>query len=96
MFTVDTETNQQNSSVYDIEVRDYSYDYFIILNKIIQLGQGTLGLQDPDYYKSETPITIAYRQFIIDLATELVNNTSINETDVQDIYTFEKNISQVN
>ncbi len=65
------------------------------MRQIFQLGQGSLGLEDTDFYNNETAITAAYLQFMIDLATLLTNNTSAIQADVQDIYAFEKNISQV-
>jgi membrane metallo-endopeptidase-like protein 1 len=77
IFSVDTATNQQNSSVYDIE-----------------LGQGDLGLEETEYY-NKTDVTTAYRQFMTDLATLLTNDTSAIQTDVQDIFELERNISQV-
>ncbi|CAF1189094.1 unnamed protein product [Rotaria sp. Silwood1] len=77
IFSVNTATNQENSSVYDIE-----------------LGQGTLGLQETEYYNNETDITLAYRQFMADLATALTNDTSAIITDVIAMYLLEKNISQ--
>ncbi|CAF4671252.1 unnamed protein product, partial [Rotaria magnacalcarata] len=60
-----TATNQENSSIYDIE-----------------LGQGTLGLQETEYYNNETDITAAYRQFMTDLAMALTNETSTIANDV--------------
>ncbi|CAF1304976.1 unnamed protein product [Rotaria magnacalcarata] len=77
IFSVVTATNQENSSIYDIE-----------------LGQGTLGLQETEYYNNETDITAAYRQFMTDLAMALTNETSTIANDVSAIYSFEKNISQ--
>ncbi len=65
------------------------------LKKIFQLGQGSLGLQETDYYNNETDITAAYRQFMTDLASALTNKTSAIATDVAAIYALEKNISQV-
>ncbi|CAF1295890.1 unnamed protein product, partial [Rotaria sordida] len=77
IFSVNTATNQQNSSINDIE-----------------LGQGTLGLQETEYYNNETDITRAYRQFMHDLASELTNDTGAIDTDVIAMYLLEKNISQ--
>ncbi|CAF3493237.1 unnamed protein product [Rotaria socialis] len=77
IFSVVTATNQENSSIYDIE-----------------LGQGTLGLQETEYYNNETDITAAYRQFMTDLAMALTNETSTIANDVSAIYSLEKNISQ--
>jgi len=65
------------------------------LKKIFQLGQGSLGLLETDYYNNETDITAAYRQFMTDLASALTNETSTIGTDVLLIYLLEKNISQV-
>lgn len=60
----------------------------------IELGQGDLGLESKDYYKTETPTTIAYRQFMRDLAKALATDTSMIEQDVTDMYEFEQNIAQ--
>jgi len=60
----------------------------------IELGQGTLGLQETEYYNNETDITKAYREFMRDLALQLTNETSAIETDVLSMFLFEKNISQ--
>ncbi|CAF4423120.1 unnamed protein product [Rotaria sp. Silwood2] len=77
IYRIDTATNQENSSVYDIE-----------------LGQGSLGLQETEYYDNETDITAAYRQFMNDLASALTNETAAISTDVIAMYLLEKNISQ--
>jgi membrane metallo-endopeptidase-like protein 1 len=77
IYRIDTATNEENSSVYDIEI-----------------GQGSLGLQEREYYNNETAITAAYRQFMRDLSTQLANDTSMIEADVLGIYLLEKNISQ--
>ena len=60
-----------------------------------QLGQGTLGLQETEYYNNETAITEAYRQFMRDLAAELSNDTSAITNDVRDMFLLEKAIAQV-
>ncbi|UJR11165.1 hypothetical protein I4U23_015346 [Adineta vaga] len=60
----------------------------------IEMGQGDLGLGQNHYYMSETPVTIAYRQFMTDLAKALANDTSSIAQDVTDIYEFEKTIAQ--
>jgi len=77
IFSVATATNQENSSVYDIE-----------------LGQGTLGLEETDYYMNDTAITKAYQDFMTNLALALANDTSAIANDVHDMYQFEKNIAQ--
>lgn len=61
----------------------------------IELGQGTLGLQETEYYNNETAITEAYRQFMRDLAAELSNDTSAITNDVRDMFLLEKAIAQV-
>jgi hypothetical protein len=40
-------------------------------------------------------ITTAYKNYMRDLAQALNNGTSINDTDVTDIFEFEKKIAQV-
>ncbi|UJR20406.1 hypothetical protein I4U23_023537 [Adineta vaga] len=77
VFSVTTATNQENSSVYDIE-----------------LAQGTLGLQETEYYNNETAITEAYRQFMRDLAGALSNDTSAITNDARDMFLLEKSIAQ--
>jgi uncharacterized protein YjfI (DUF2170 family) len=56
IYSVVTATSQENSSFYDIEVRAISS-----LRKqsrvFFQLGQGTLGLQEREYYIDGTNIT---------------------------------------
>ena len=94
LFSVVTATNDENSSIYDIEVKQTML-VLHFLQIILQLGQGTLGLQETEYYDNETDITVAYRQFMTDLASALTNETSTIDNDVCDMYTFEKNISQV-
>lgn len=76
-FSVNTATNQANSSIYDIE-----------------LGQGTLGLQESEYYTNETVITAAYRQFMTDLATAMTNDTLTITNDVLAMYLFEQEIAK--
>jgi len=78
MYRIDTAVNQENSSIYDIE-----------------LGQGSLGLQETEYYQNETDITIAYRQFMTDLAGVLTNDSMAISNDVMAMYLFEKDIAQV-
>ncbi|CAF5042283.1 unnamed protein product, partial [Rotaria sp. Silwood1] len=60
----------------------------------IDLGQGSLGLQEREYYNIETNVTAPYRQFMNDLASQLTNETSSIPADVLAIYLFEKSISQ--
>ncbi|CAF3718768.1 unnamed protein product [Adineta steineri] len=60
----------------------------------IEMGQGDLGLGQKQYYMSETPVTIAYRQFMTDVAKALTNDTSMIAQDVTDIFEFEKTIAQ--
>ena len=62
---------------------------------IVQLGQGTLGLQESDYYMNETDITLAYRQFMTDLATAMTNDTLTITNDVLAMYLFEQDIAKV-
>ena len=59
------------------------------------MGQGEIGLENKDYYKTETPVTAAYRQFMRDLAKALATDASMIDQDVTDIYEFERNIAQV-
>lgn len=59
------------------------------------MGQGTLGLQESEYYMNETDITLAYRQFMTDLATLLTNDTLTINNDVIAMYLFEKQIAEV-
>lgn len=59
------------------------------------MGQGDLGLGQKQYYMNETPVTIAYRQFMTDLAKVLAKDTSAIAQDVNDIFQFEKMIAEV-
>lgn len=59
------------------------------------MGQGELGLESKDYYKSETPVTVQYRQFMRDLAKAFASDPSMIEQDVADIYQFEQDIAKV-
>ncbi|CAF3073352.1 unnamed protein product [Rotaria sp. Silwood2] len=59
----------------------------------IRIAQSDLGLEQRQYYLNETKLTIAYRQFIYDLAMSLANDTTMVDKDTRDIYEFEKKIS---
>ena len=59
------------------------------------MGQGDLGLESKDYYKTETSVTTAYRQFMRDLAKALATDAFMIEQDVTDMYQFEQSIAQV-
>jgi len=59
------------------------------------MGQGDLGLGDNSYYTTENNITIAYKNYIRDLAQALNNGTSINDADVTAIFEFEQEIATV-
>ncbi|CAF1121062.1 unnamed protein product [Rotaria sp. Silwood1] len=63
-------------------------------NYDIEIGQGDLGLGERQYYTSETNITEAYRRFMRDLTTALANNPSWIDNDVDNIFEFEKKISE--
>ncbi|CAF3338801.1 unnamed protein product [Rotaria socialis] len=58
------------------------------------IGQSDIGLGQRQYYSNESKITVAYREFIRDLAKELSDNTSMVDTDVNDIFAFEKEIAK--
>ncbi|CAF0789680.1 unnamed protein product [Adineta steineri] len=60
----------------------------------IYMGQGSLGLSARSYYINETEITQAYRQYMKNIALALTNDTSIIDNDINDIFEFEKTISQ--
>lgn len=47
------------------------------------------------YYASETNVTAAYRQYMSDLTTTLANDVSMIESDVKDIFEFEKTLAKV-
>lgn len=59
-----------------------------------ELGQGSLGLQERAYYENETDITLAYRQFMENLASALTKDTKDVPSDVIAMFLFEKEISQ--
>ncbi|CAF2049942.1 unnamed protein product [Rotaria magnacalcarata] len=58
------------------------------------IGQSDIGLGQRQYYSNESKITIAYREFIRDLAKELSDDTSMVDTDVNEIFAFEKEIAK--
>ncbi|CAF4169227.1 unnamed protein product [Rotaria sp. Silwood2] len=60
----------------------------------IGIGQSDLGLGQREYYSNESKNTIAYRQFMYDLATALASDTSMIEKDVNDTFEFEKEIAK--
>ncbi|CAF0813568.1 unnamed protein product [Rotaria sordida] len=60
----------------------------------IGIGQSDLGLGQRQYYSNESKITIAYRQFIYNLAAALTSDASMIEQDVNDIFAFEKEIAK--
>jgi len=62
---------------------------------MLQIGQSSLGLIDRSYYVNESEVTKAYRTFMKNLALALTNDTSMIDNDVNNIFEFEKTISQV-
>lgn len=60
----------------------------------IVIGQGSLGLPQRRYFENETDVTIAYRNLIRNLAKELSTSTTTIETDINEMFQFEKDISQ--
>ncbi|CAF1487471.1 unnamed protein product [Adineta ricciae] len=60
----------------------------------IYIGQGNLGLEDPSYYMNDTSITKSYRQFMRNVILTFDNHTSINNTDIDEIFNFEKSLAQ--
>jgi predicted metalloendopeptidase len=60
----------------------------------IRISQSALALGNRNYYFNESDVTRAYRQFMRDLALALTNDTSMIETDVNDIYKFEQRIAR--
>ena len=62
---------------------------------LFQIGQGNLGLGQKQYYMSETPVTIAYRQFMQSLAEALADDKTMIVQDVNDMFEFEKTIAKV-
>ncbi|CAF0909442.1 unnamed protein product [Rotaria sordida] len=98
-----------NSSMFNLtnlllKLRQYSYNIIFQIHSDIdeknssatniKIGQGSLGLPQRQYYTNETNINIAYRQFMLNLAKALTNDTSMIDQDVKEIYEFEKNISK--
>ena len=60
------------------------------------MGQSDLALEQRQYYANESNTTIAYQQFIRELAGKLTNNSAMIETDVAAIFKFESDLAQVN
>ncbi|CAF2099472.1 unnamed protein product [Rotaria magnacalcarata] len=63
-------------------------------NYDIEIGQGDLGLGQKQYYTTETNITVAYRQFMRDIAKSLADDVSMVDIDINDMFDFEKTISE--
>ncbi|CAF4001934.1 unnamed protein product [Adineta steineri] len=61
---------------------------------VLKIGRGDLGLGKPEYYMNESKITMAYRQYMFDLASILSNDTSTIEQDVNDVYKLEKEFAK--
>ncbi|CAF3334120.1 unnamed protein product [Rotaria socialis] len=98
-----------NSSAFNLtnlllKLRQYSYNIIYLIGSLtdennssatsIYVGQASLGLLQRQYYENETNITIAYRQFVSNLARALTNDTSMIDQDVKEIFDFDKNISK--
>ncbi|CAF4325640.1 unnamed protein product, partial [Adineta steineri] len=62
---------------------------------VLTIGAGDLGLGQQEYYMNEPKITMAYRQYMFDLASILSNDTSTIEQDVNDVYKLEKELANV-
>jgi membrane metallo-endopeptidase-like protein 1 len=79
IFRIHSNIDEQNSAATNIAV-----------------GQGLLGLPSRHYFETDTNVTIAYQELMRTLATALMttNDTSLFESDLQEMYNFEKNISQ--
>jgi hypothetical protein len=60
-----------------------------------KIGQSSLGLEDRSHYKYESDITVAYREFIREVALILTNRTLTIDEDINQIFEFEKTIAQV-
>ncbi|CAF1405819.1 unnamed protein product [Adineta steineri] len=61
---------------------------------VLKIGRGDLGLGKPEYYMNESKTTMAYRQYMFDLASILSNDTSTIEQDVNDVYKLEKEFAK--
>ncbi|CAF0915198.1 unnamed protein product [Adineta ricciae] len=98
-----------NNSTFDLfkvllKLRKYNNDIIFGIGTSIDeknsteydliVGQSALGLGQRQYYMNESKITIAYRRFMFDLASALTNDTAMIETDVNDMYEFEKEIAK--
>ncbi|CAF4443018.1 unnamed protein product [Rotaria sp. Silwood2] len=59
------------------------------------IGQGSLGLAQPESYASENALTKSYQQWMKDLAMTLTNVTSMIDDDVTSIFELEKKIAEV-
>lgn len=96
-YSITTSTNQENSSIYDIEVSFVKLNRCELVSLFIdsKLGQGTLGLENREYYENHSDITTAYRQFMIDFASLLTNDSHTIVNDVYSVYLLEKQISEV-
>ncbi|CAF4094777.1 unnamed protein product, partial [Adineta steineri] len=61
---------------------------------VLTIGRGDLGLGKPEYYMSESKLTMAYRRYMFDLASILSSDTLTIEQDVNDVYKLEKELAK--
>ncbi len=63
---------------------------------LLQIGPSHLDLGYRGFYTEGSQLAPIYRQFIRDLVLALLNNPSMIDSDVNDIFNFEKEIAKVN
>ncbi|CAF4136727.1 unnamed protein product [Rotaria sp. Silwood2] len=61
---------------------------------VIGVGQGSLGLAQPESYANENALTKSYQQWMKDLAMTMTNVTSMIDDDVTSIFELEKKIAE--
>ncbi|CAF4390472.1 unnamed protein product, partial [Adineta steineri] len=98
--------NESTYNLLDVSVKLSQYNSFPLFYTLtynddenssaqcIYIGQGTLSLGDRNYYLNESTITQAYQKLMKDVISALTNNTLVNDSDIDEIFQFEKSLAQ--
>ncbi|CAF1045925.1 unnamed protein product [Adineta steineri] len=98
--------NESTYNLLDLSVKLSQYNSFPLFYTLtynddanssaqcIYIGQGTLSLGDRNYYLNESTITQAYKKLMKDVISALTNNTLVNDSDIDEIFQFEKSLAQ--
>jgi hypothetical protein len=63
---------------------------------LLQIGPSHLDLGYRGFYTEGSRLAPIYRQFIRDLVLALLNNSPMIDSDVNEIFNFEKEVAKVN